>query len=353
MEPGTVLGGRFRLDRLIGTGGMGEVWQGALLGPMDFVHPIAVKLMLPELSDDDAFTALFLDEARLTARLVHPGLVRVFELGREPPSWFMVMEYVDGVDLGDLLDRLRQRAHVLPVAHALHVVRSLLRALDYAHGACDDDGAGLGIVHRDVSPGNVLCSYRTGEIKLTDFGVARARMQRHITDKGVRRGKLGYMAPEQSRCEAVDARTDVFAVGRILHQLLTGEHPEQSAGTLPGSLRGRTPRSRQSGAMPALPRPPDGALAAVAQRAMAPDPGARWPTARAMLEALAPFAHLPTDDDDFARLLEDITPRQGRRRRSTAAGSPEPALPARTAPGRPAAVRPATRLPALERPRGK
>jgi serine/threonine protein kinase len=252
------------------------------------------------------------------ARLSHPCVVQVHELAQQGPTWLMVMEYVDGIDLGQVIDALRARGQLMPIGDALHVVISVLRALDHAHTTLGDDGEPLGIVHRDISPGNVLCAYRTGEVKLTDFGVARARLQRHITDKGVRRGKIGYMAPEQYLGGTVDARADVFAIGRLLHQLLTGELIDQTAGTTPagpgnGRRTTRPPLPESAGRWPAA-KPIDPGMASIIRRATASDPEARWPTARAMLDALLPLRPEPMAEwDRFAALLEQTVPSAQRR----------------------------------------
>jgi len=215
---------RYRLLRRIARGGMAEVFLALLRGPAGFERRIALKMILPVYSGMEEFGALFRDEARLSAQLQHSAIVQTYEFGKHEDDYFMAMEYVDGPDLEELLDRCRRRGILLPIEVVLHIVHQLTRALEYAHALTDDDGESLGIIHRDVSPPNVLIGVQ-GEIKLTDFGVAKAVAREAETRPGVLRGKYAYMSPEQVQQGPMDHRSDIFSVGIVLYEALTGVNP--------------------------------------------------------------------------------------------------------------------------------
>jgi len=308
---GALLDGRYRLVRLIGVGGMGEVWEARVVGPAGFEKRVAVKVIRRILAGEEAMVSLFLDEARLVAKLDHPNLVHIYELGQVDSAYYIIMEYVDGVDLARLMKKLKQDGRGFDRDEALYVVLCLLKALDHAHSATDDEGHSLGVVHRDVSPQNLLLSYRSGTVKLTDFGVARQRDQRHRTEVGVRRGKVAYMAPEQMVGKEVDARADLYAAGLLLFELLTGMllPPEARTPnvTQPGS---RAPRESKATVraieIPGL----NPELCAVVYRALAGTPEERFGSAREMLETMTPhIGDLAGADQRLARLLEAAIPR--------------------------------------------
>jgi eukaryotic-like serine/threonine-protein kinase len=221
------------IEALIGRGGMAEVFRCRVVGGPRAGSAVAVKRLLPALARDPAQVALFENEARLATWLQHPGIVEVLATGVEGGAPYIVMEYVDGRDLGRLLAACSARRIRLPLDFALHVAHAVAEALHHAHGARDGDGRPLGIVHCDISPSNVFVS-RTGEVKLGDFGVARAA-------GGARGraafGKVRYLAPEQLRGEPVDPRTDVFGLGAVLHEILTGT--PAFAGSDPGEVARR------------------------------------------------------------------------------------------------------------------
>lgn len=218
--------GDYELSRRLAVGGMAEVYlarprSGKLCGdpPIDVV----LKLLLPQHAKDPSFVAMFGDEAQLAARLDHPALVRVLDSGRVGDEHFLVMEYVDGVTLAALLDHTRRTAEPLSPALALGIAAQLLEGLRYLHTASDESGRPLDVVHRDVTPGNVLLS-RKGAVKLADFGIARHRLRQARTRTGVIKGTVQYMAPEQIAEDRVDRRADLYGVGLLLFELLTG-HP--------------------------------------------------------------------------------------------------------------------------------
>jgi serine/threonine-protein kinase len=206
------------LDRLA-VGGMAELLKARVTGQHGFEKLVALKKILPHLATDAGFVEMFFDEARLTAQLDHPNIVQVFELGTDSDTPYIAMQFVDGLDVLGLLRECARAQIRLPPELAAFIARQVLEALDYAHTARDAQGRALGIVHRDISPGNILVSWR-GDVKLTDFGIARAIERQHKTEAGTLKGKYGYMAPEQVSSGDVDARCDVFAVGVVLAEMV-------------------------------------------------------------------------------------------------------------------------------------
>jgi len=219
----------------IGAGGMAEVLLGRRAGPGGFAKPVAVKRLLPEVARDEDLRAMFVEEARLQAGLSHRNLVQVFDFGEDAGERFLVMEYVEGTDLAALIGRNRRVAPPL----ALLVAAEIAEGLDYLHAR--------GIVHRDVSPGNVYLS-RAGEVKLGDFGIAKGRAQALRTERGRLKGKLAYLAPEQARGDAVDARADLYALGLILFEMLSGERYLQGEGEADVLRAAMEPVPRPAGA---------------------------------------------------------------------------------------------------------
>jgi serine/threonine protein kinase len=198
---------------------MAEVYVAQRAGPRGFAKRFAVKRILPELAQDARFVAMFCDEARICAALCHPNIVQVVDFGEANGELFMAMEFVDGVSLARLLRTVSSRQERFPRATALHIAHDVLRGLAFAHEAQDEHGRPLGIVHRDVSPGNVLIG-RAGEIKLGDFGIVRSEFVDRRTYPGELKGKVGYMSPEQVMGSDVDPRSDLFTVGIILAEML-------------------------------------------------------------------------------------------------------------------------------------
>ncbi|MEI9951356.1 MAG: protein kinase [Pseudomonadota bacterium] len=215
---GSMLGPYLLGDRL-GLGGMAEVYVAQRAGPRGFAKRFAVKRILPELAQDARFVAMFCDEARICAALCHPNIVQVVDFGEANGELFMAMEFVDGVSLARLLRSVSTRRERFPRGIALHIVHEVLRGLAFAHEAQDEHGRPLGIVHRDVSPGNVLIG-RAGEVKLGDFGIVRSEFVDRRTYPGELKGKVGYMSPEQVMGTDVDRRSDLFTVGIILAEML-------------------------------------------------------------------------------------------------------------------------------------
>ena len=215
--------GPYELIRPLGAGGMAETFLAVRRGPAGFEQRVCLKRILPTRAADPVFVELFLDEARLLARLQCQNIVHVHDFGEVDGCYYMALELVDGTDLEALLASLRARSVRMPEDVALYIVSELLVALSYAHGLVID-GEPQHIVHRDISPSNILIS-KQGEVKLTDFGIAKARGRTHRTEAGQTKGKVAYMSPEQLRAEELDGRSDLFAVGVVLFELLTGMHP--------------------------------------------------------------------------------------------------------------------------------
>src|SRR5688572_27582958 len=213
--------GRYTLFDHVGRGGMADIYLASAQTGLGGSRLVVIKEVLPELADNPRFAEMLVAEAKLAARLGHANVVKVEELGRHDGALFIAMEYVEGFDLRDLLRRCANNKVALPIEFSLLLVTEALRALDYAHRFRDDAGRAACVVHRDVSPSNVLISFE-GEVKLCDFGIARANdMTADVPDEAIQ-GKAGYMSPEHARGEAIDARADVFAAGIILWELLAG-----------------------------------------------------------------------------------------------------------------------------------
>jgi serine/threonine-protein kinase len=214
---------RYRITERVAAGGMAEVFRGVAESLQGFKKNIAIKRILPSLTKNKKFVAMFLDEARLSLSLQHANIVQVFDIGHSEDTYFIVMEYVDGVDLKALMEWRRKINKRIPIAHTLYMVLEICKGLSYAHDVLNPEtGKPLGIVHRDISPPNVLIS-KQGEIKVVDFGLAKATSQIETTDPGVVKGKMSYLSPEAARGEEVDSRADIFAVGILLYELLTGK----------------------------------------------------------------------------------------------------------------------------------
>jgi eukaryotic-like serine/threonine-protein kinase len=304
--------GRYQLFDRIGRGGMAEIFLARAQLEAGISRLIVVKQIHAQLSGDPTFSRAFVDEAKLCAGLRHANIAQVVDLGRSAPEdgalLFMAMEYVEGLDLTQLLRLLSQKKVPLPAEFAVLIVSEVLAALDFAHRARSEDGAPLGLVHRDVSPSNVLLSI-DGEVKLCDFGIAKAtageddgsEAMRSLRQKVV--GKSAYMAPEHARGELIDARADVFAAGILLWELCAGRRLYKGTEEQMLALA-------KDASIPPLPTalPEKDALQAVLDRALAPDREQRFPTARAFREALdawAVSARLVASQIRFGAFLED------------------------------------------------
>jgi serine/threonine-protein kinase len=223
--------GRYQLIDRIAFGGMAEIFRARVLDAQGNERIVALKKVLSHLAEDDEFIQMLVDEAKIVSLLTHPNIAHVYEFGHEDHSYFLAMEYVDGKDLRSLLENCRADQRPLEISHTLYIVSCVLRALQEAHTASDENGRPLKIIHRDISPSNVLLSYE-GDIKLIDFGIAKAVMSRVRTQTGVIKGKVKYMSPEQAMGQELDARSDLFSVGSVLYETLTNQPPFVAASEL-------------------------------------------------------------------------------------------------------------------------
>lgn len=298
--------GKYVVGEKLATGGMAEVYKGWLRGSEGFRRAVVIKKMLPRLAGDPRFVRMFIEEARTASRLVHANIVQVLDFGRLNDEHFIVLEFVDGPNLNDLILKARQAGvKRLPLPLVVYLVGETLKGLDYAHRLTDSRGQCLGCVHRDVSPSNLLLS-RDGQVKLSDFGVAKAADRANWTAPGQIKGKLHYLSPEQVRGDNVDPRADVFAVGVLLHELLTGRR----------LFGGETPMQVMDATLNAPVPPPStrahdvpAELDLVALRALERERGKRFPDAEtfhhALMQAVAPhFA--PGRSRDLVALLDRL-----------------------------------------------
>jgi eukaryotic-like serine/threonine-protein kinase len=212
---------RYRVIKRLEAGGMAEVYLGEATGVEGFKKRVAIKRVLPHLAQNENFIRMFLDEARLSARLNHANIVSVFDISAREDTYFLIMEFVDGANLKKILESLHRRGQRFQLPEAIYVCTEAARGLSYAHELHDENGRALGIVHRDISPPNIMLTKR-GEVKVADFGLAKAGTQLSQTDPGVVKGKFSYLSPEAAFGKEVDARADVFSLGIVLWEMLAG-----------------------------------------------------------------------------------------------------------------------------------
>ncbi len=277
--------GRYQLLKRLATGGMAQIYLARAETELGATRLAVVKEILPAFAADPRFAEMLTHEAKLAARLNHKHIAQVFDLGREAGHLFIAMEYVEGFDLNALLRQCTEKKIGLPAKHALGIVADVLEGLDYAHRREDELGVPLGIVHRDISPSNILISYE-GEVKLCDFGIAAANDLVKDGASEALKGKAGYMSPEHARGEPLDARGDVFAAGIILWELLAGRRLYKP--------RSETPLLEQArlAEIPALPDkglPNHDRLEAIVKKALARDPADRYSSAGTFLRALEEY----------------------------------------------------------------
>ena len=212
--------GRYALLQKIGSGGMAEIYRAKTFGAAGFEKEFAIKLILPSLVDDSEFVEMFINEAKLAVNLYHANIVQVFDLGEIDDQYYIAMEFVHGKDLLDVLARCAEMNIKIPLELVLFVAQEMLKGLDFAHRATDQFGEPLNIIHRDVSPSNIMISY-AGDVKVGDFGVAKAAIERTLTESGTLKGKVGYMSPEQVMGDRIDARSDLFSAAIVLFEALS------------------------------------------------------------------------------------------------------------------------------------
>ena len=315
LTAGQVLG-RYELLLPIAKGGMASVWAARLRGTRGFQKMVAIKTMLPGLVDDLHFERMFLDEASLASQVRHPHVIEILDLGEVDRILYLVMEWVDGEPLNIIMKYAATRGGI-PLAIAVSITAQACRGLHAAHELRDENGTLVGLVHRDVSPQNVLLTYE-GVVKVVDFGVAKATSRAsNETEAGQLKGKIAYMSPEQLRGERIDRRTDVFAMGILLYMMTTGTHPFR------GDDQGQTIR-RISDDEPVtvpsaiVPGYPPG-LEAVVMQSLAKDASKRYPTANDMLIGLTralPPSMRPSTDEEVAEFLRALLPDRLEKRKS-------------------------------------
>ncbi len=292
---------KYRLGELLGAGGMAEVYRGEIVGAEGFSRPVAIKRVLAEHSKNDVFAEMFINEARISSLLSHPNVVSVIDFDRDAEGClFLVMELVPGKDLNQLI----KGGGPLPLPVVLHVTCDILRGLGYAHDLVHE-GKHLGIVHRDVSPHNVLVSW-DGAVKVSDFGIAKAAAATDATRSGMLKGKVAYMSPEQAHQVPLDGRSDLFAVGIMLYQMLVGQSPFEggSIGEVLAHILVQTPQP-PSELRPDLPAD----VEAVTLRLLEKDRDRRFPSAREAIAALSSCAAAsPQAADQLVALLRERYP---------------------------------------------
>ena len=311
------MAGKYRYERRLGGGGMAEVFLASVVGTQGFQRPVAIKRVLPSFSDDPEFARMFVNEARISAMLRHPNIVQVLDFDRDDDRrLFLVMELVEGKDLADLA-----KSGPLPVPVVVHVIAEVLEGLAHAHEATTPEGRPLGLVHRDISPHNVLLSW-DGTVKVSDFGIAKAMLASGVAASGLVKGKPLYMAPEQvTSPDRVDQRADLFAVGVIMFELLTGRRVYQGATNeevltdVIQVARGWRQIVAPNVVRPELPWD----VAQVAAMLLAADRDQRFASARDALDALLSTKSAPTRGASMlAELLAARFPAEAPRRRRSA-----------------------------------
>lgn len=294
---------KYRVIKRLEAGGMAEVYLGEAASMEGFKKTVAIKRVLPHLAQNEAFIQMFLDEARLSARLDHANIVSVFDISKREDTYFLVMEYVDGANLKKIVESLRKRGQRIGLGAAVYIAIESCRGLSYAHELHDEDGSPLRIVHRDISPPNILLT-RRGEVKLADFGLAKASTQLQTTDPGVVKGKFSYLSPEAAEGHEVDARADIFSIGIVLWELLAGKRlflGENDYATVKLVQRANIPR------LAPLNREVDEAFEEILLRALAKDPKHRYQSARELGDALAHYLfnrQLKVTAFDLANLVQ-------------------------------------------------
>lgn len=299
------MGDRYTITERLDQGGMAEVFRGVAESLQGFKKNVAIKRILPSLTKNDKFVSMFLDEAKLSLFLQHANIVQVFDIGVTDASYFLVMEFVDGCNLKALLERLKEKGRRIDVSLAIYVMIECCKALNYAHSVENPENhEPLNIVHRDVSPPNILLS-KMGEVKLVDFGLAKANSQIESTDPGVVKGKFSYLSPEAASGLDVDSRADIFAVGIILWEMFTGRrlfYGDTDYQTVELVRQARVP------SIAALNPEIEPELEGIVRKALARAPAERYQHAADLADALAQFLfsrRMKVTARDLAALVKD------------------------------------------------
>ena len=304
---------RYRVVEKLESGGMAEVFRAESEGLQGFRKQVAIKRVLPHLSSKKKFISMFLDEARLSAQLSHSNCVQVFDIGGGDNAFFIVMEFVDGANLKAIIEHIKKSGRDFPVEAAVYIGLELTKGLAYAHELTDNNGTPLHIVHRDMSPPNVLIT-KNGEIKIVDFGLAKANSQLEMSEPGIIKGKFSYLSPEAAMGQEVDLRTDVFAVGIILWELLAGQR------LFLGDTDFQTVKKVQGAVVPPISginKKVPLELEKIINKSLARDPQQRYMTARDLGMDLSKFMFkfgVPVSTFDIASLV-NVAMRERQRHR--------------------------------------
>jgi eukaryotic-like serine/threonine-protein kinase len=296
--------GRYTIVGHLATGGMAEILLGKVHGPSGFERPVVIKRILPSLVSQPHFVNMFLDEAQVVARIQHPNVIHVHELGQDGDELYIVMEYLEGESLLSLLRRSAGRGEAIDRALGAHIVSNVCAGLHAAHELDDDHGAPLGLVHRDVSPSNVFLTY-SGAVKVLDFGIAKFAAKSTDTEAGQVKGKFAYMSPEQCLAQPLDRRSDIFSLGTVLFELTTGRRlfaRDSNLATMKAITEDRVRSPKEVDAAY-----PD-RLARVCERALARDPAERYATAaemrRELMRAIRELTNEEMLDEQLAQLMQ-------------------------------------------------
>ncbi len=296
---------RYKVLSKLDAGGMAEIYLARAVSVGGIEKNVAIKRVLPSLTKNKRFVNMFLDEARLSMVLNHANIVQVFDVGRADGTYFIVMEFVDGHNLRRILQRAAEKAFHLPVHHAAYILSEVCKGLAHAHEQRDTNGNPLGIVHRDISPPNILIS-RAGEVKITDFGLAKAMTQLEVTDPGIVKGKFSYLSPEAASGKPVDHRADIFAAGILLWEILAGRrlfHGKTDMETVELVRKAEIP------SLVALNKEVTPQLEQIILKALTRDPKQRWHSARDYGDALSRYLfanNLKVTSYDIGRSLETL-----------------------------------------------
>jgi serine/threonine-protein kinase len=309
--------GRYQVINKIAAGGMAEVFLAKATGAMGFQRLVAIKLIHANFTRDQEFVKMFIDEARIAMHLHHRNIVQVFDLDKANDTYFIAMEFVHGVNLYDVYERIASKNRWIEPSMALYLIAEVSKGLHFAHTRRGPDGRPLGIVHRDISPQNVLLSFE-GEVKITDFGIATAAERLHQTAAGIVKGKYAYMAPERLQEQPTDGRVDVFSAGVLLYELLVGENPfagTSAVDTIENVLGKKVLPPSERGA------PVNQALDRITLKALAKNPAERYASAQELADAVTEYAlevtHARKDmaagDAGLAQLLGELFPEKAKR----------------------------------------
>jgi serine/threonine protein kinase len=302
-------GNRYHVVSKIAHGGMAEIFLALQQGEQGFQKPVVLKRILPALAEDQKFVRMFVDEAHIASTLNHSNLVQVLDLGKSGGQYFLVLEFVDGWSLEQIRRRALQAKLKLPVPLALYIIGALCRGLAYVHTR-ERNGKPLGIVHRDVTPQNVLISQQ-GEVKLADFGIAKAVGKTERSATGIIKGKFAYMSPEQSLAGPLDGRSDLFSVGTVLYLLVTGKKPFDGATDADVIMQVRRAKPEKPST---IVRDLNVDVERLINRALRADPGKRWQSAEQMadkIDAILVKLGQPSGPAPLKRWLEMLTARDG------------------------------------------